>query len=805
MNTPSCSSNSGPDPVCETPPRDASSSGVEALLEGQRKVLELITFGSSPAISLSELLRVIETQAPEMQCAIHRLDEDGLLLWHVAAPSLPDEMIRAFNGGSIGPQAHSSGTAALRQEPVFVEDVKTDVLWNGYSEWVLKHGFQASWASPIFDSKSQILGTFTAYYRNPMLPTAQHRKLAEMAIHIAAIAIGKQKQDAALRHSEARLAAAQAQALIGSWELDFVEHKATWSAEMYRLMGRDPKDGPIMMPGFLAYVHPKDRAGLSQQYAAAVETGDVKYFEFRGNPELNNFTTFEAISQNFKNDAGKVVAMIGTIQDITVRRKNEASLREKKWRLSQAQSIGRIGDWHYDVVTGEIVWSDVLYELFERDPKLGPPGFVENMAYYFPEDSERLQNLVARAVEYGEEFECDLHIRLSNGREAWHHTIARVEKDESGKVIGLYGIAQDINERKRYEASRREKERRLSEAQSIGRIGDWRFNILTGEVEWSGVLYELFERDPKLGPPDFVETMAYYFPEDSERLQYLVARAVEYGEDFECDLHIRLSNGREAWHHAIARVEKNESGKVIGLYGIEQDINERKRYEADVQKSEDQLRALLARLQRVQEEERTRVSREIHDDLGQLLTGLKMDVRWIERKLSELPGSRIVNVIMDRAVAASELTDTTISTVQKIAAELRPGALDRLGLAAALSQRARRFEARTDISCKLLIEESGAPLPLGVSDELFYICQEALTNVTRHSQATNVEIHLHTDATKAVLDVIDNGIGMSAAKVSESSSLGLLGMRERARQFGGAIEILHNEPQGTRVVATIPL
>ena len=677
MNTPSCSSNSGPDPVCETPPRDASSSGVEALLEGQRKVLELITFGSSPAISLSELLRVIETQAPEMQCAIHRLDEDGLLLWHVAAPSLPDEMIRAFNGGSIGPQAHSSGTAALRQEPVFVEDVKTDVLWNGYSEWVLKHGFQASWASPIFDSKSQILGTFTAYYRNPMLPTAQHRKLAEMAIHIAAIAIGKQKQDAALRHSEARLAAAQAQALIGSWELDFVEHKATWSAEMYRLMGRDPKDGPIMMPGFLAYVHPKDRAGLSQQYAAAVETGDVKYFEFRGNPELNNFTTFEAISQNFKNDAGKVVAMIGTIQDITVRRKNEASLREKKWRLSQAQSIGRIGDWHYDVVTGEIVWSDVLYELFERDPKLGPPGFVENMAYYFPEDSERLQNLVARAVEYGEEFECDLHIRLSNGREAWHHTIARVEKDESGKVIGLYGI--------------------------------------------------------------------------------------------------------------------------------EQDINERKRYEADVQKSEDQLRALLARLQRVQEEERTRVSREIHDDLGQLLTGLKMDVRWIERKLSELPGSRIVNVIMDRAVAASELTDTTISTVQKIAAELRPGALDRLGLAAALSQRARRFEARTDISCKLLIEESGAPLPLGVSDELFYICQEALTNVTRHSQATNVEIHLHTDATKAVLDVIDNGIGMSAAKVSESSSLGLLGMRERARQFGGAIEILHNEPQGTRVVATIPL
>ena len=79
-----------------------------------------------------------------------------------------------------------------------------------------------------------------------------------------------------------------------------------------------------------------------------------------------------------------------------------------------------------------------MYELFERDPKLGPPGFVENMAYYFPEDSERLQNLVARAVEYGEEFECDLHIRLSNGREAWHHTIARVEKDESGKVIGLY-------------------------------------------------------------------------------------------------------------------------------------------------------------------------------------------------------------------------------------------------------------------------------------------------------------------------------------------------------------------------------
>lgn len=237
---------------------------------------------------------------------------------------------------------------------------------------------------------------------------------------------------------------------------------------------------------------------------------------------------------------------------------------------------------------------------------------------------------------------------------------------------------------------------------------------------------------------------------------------------------------------------------------LERELVERKRAEEALKTSRGQLRALVARLQRTREEERIRVSREIHDELGQLLTSLKMDTRWLERKLSEPGVPPAFNPLLDRAVEASELANTAIATVQKIASQLRPTTLEKLGLGPALDDEARRFQERSGVQCRVVAQETLPMLSPEVGNQLFYICREALTNVARHAQSTSVEIYLRTDVAAIVLEVHDNGVGMSEAALNSPHSLGLTGMRERAVQCGGTASFTANDPQGTRVTVRVP-
>jgi PAS domain S-box-containing protein len=235
------------------------------------------------------------------------------------------------------------------------------------------------------------------------------------------------------------------------------------------------------------------------------------------------------------------------------------------------------------------------------------------------------------------------------------------------------------------------------------------------------------------------------------------------------------------------------------------DITIRKQAEDALKTSHAQLRALLARLQTVREDEATRIAREIHDELGQQLTGLKMDLIWTARKLSELPGSSAVNVILQRFSDTPKMVDAITTSVQVIAAELRPVVLDKLGLGTALQYEARRLHERTSISCQVRLPEKEQEMPPELSTALFRIFQECLTNITRHAQASEVKVELKTVDGWVTLCVQDNGRGITAAELAGPVSLGLLGMKERAALLGGKITITRDDAQGTVVTASIPI
>lgn len=223
-----------------------------------------------------------------------------------------------------------------------------------------------------------------------------------------------------------------------------------------------------------------------------------------------------------------------------------------------------------------------------------------------------------------------------------------------------------------------------------------------------------------------------------------------------------------------------------------------------LQKANAQLRALSARMQSVREEEATRIAREIHDELGQRLTGLKMDLLWTERKLGELAGSAAINALLDRVVGATELVDGITTAVQEIATELRPGVLDELGLGSALQSETRRFQKRSGVHCETRLQANEPILSPELSTALFRIFQECLTNIGRHSEASKAEVELKMENGWVTMRVQDNGRGITEAQLANPKSLGLVGMKERAALLGGEIIFERALGHGTMVTTRIP-
>lgn len=232
-----------------------------------------------------------------------------------------------------------------------------------------------------------------------------------------------------------------------------------------------------------------------------------------------------------------------------------------------------------------------------------------------------------------------------------------------------------------------------------------------------------------------------------------------------------------------------------------QDRIAHRRAEEQLRESHEQLRALSVYLQSVREEERTRIAREVHDELGQALTGCKLDIAWITNKLP-----RDQRALADKARALTAHIDSTIQMVRRIATELRPGVLDHLGLGAALEWQANEFQNRTGIKCDVHANLGDIALPPDINTTLFRIFQETLTNVIRHAGATRVSVYLKQEGRDIILEVRDNGRGISRGEMQNSRSLGLLGMRERAALLGGGFKIGRTAGgKGTLVNVTIPL
>jgi signal transduction histidine kinase len=240
------------------------------------------------------------------------------------------------------------------------------------------------------------------------------------------------------------------------------------------------------------------------------------------------------------------------------------------------------------------------------------------------------------------------------------------------------------------------------------------------------------------------------------------------------------------------------------------DISDRKQAKEELKISHQQLRALATRLQQIREEERAMIAREIHDEMGGGLTGLKMDLSWLLRKVGDAdPGEERV-ALMDKIQTANALIDQMIHVVRRISTDLRPSILDDLGLIAALEWQLSELTSRTEIPHEFATTCEYVNMEEDTAVAVFRIFQEALTNIVRHSRATKVVVDLREGERSLfgdesfVLEIRDNGRGITEEEILNLESLGLLGMKERVLAFGGELSIRGESGGGTVLVLKIP-
>jgi PAS domain S-box-containing protein len=627
--------------------------------------------------------------------------------------------------------------------------------------------------------------------------------------HVNAIVVNsrditdRKQVEQALRQSEERVNLAAESSNTGLWDWDLRRDRVYYSPQYKRQLGYDPDEMGDRVEEWESRLHPEDRARARERVDDYLREPVGTYEnEFRLRHRDGSYRWIVSRGSVLLGADGRPDRMLGAHVDITERKAAEERLRVSEGRLRSALEIADLGTLDWDVRHGTVRGSAEMARIYGLPPGDFDGTYEELLARIHPEDRETVRDLITDAMAKRGNAAFDCRIVRPDGRVRWLASRAHTFSDDHGVVTRMVGVIMDITERKAVEERLRVNERRLTLALDIAQLASWDWNVKTDEIRFS----PQFERMLGVAPGTFRGTyrnfIARVHPDDRGPLQAHLRRAVAERRTYDAECRLVQPDGSIRWIFGRGQFCDDEDG-TVRVVGINIDITERKLTEIALRASREQLRALSARLQAALEEERTRIAREIHDGLGQALTALKMDLSWLRARL-ERSRSAATRHLHKRTEAMMQLVDATVQGVRRTATDLRPVVLDDLGLQAAVEWQAREFEARTGIRCEVAVETAVACPDRDVATALFRIAQEALTNVARHARANRVCVTLASDADGLRLAVADDGRGITEAEHSGSRSLGLLGMRERARLFGGRIDIAGSPDGGTTITAVIP-
>ena len=485
------------------------------------------------------------------------------------------------------------------------------------------------------------------------------------------------------------------------------------------------------------------------------------------------------------------------VRDITDRKQRETLLRESEERLMLAFAGAQEGVWDWNLETGAVVYSPRWKQMLGYSEDEIEPNISSWERLLHPGDWDRARAL-NDAVERGQQtYEGEFRLRHKEGH--YITVLTRglpIRRASDGVVVRIVGTHLDMTERKRTELALRESEERLALAFAGAQEGIWDWDLETNAVVYSSRWKQMLGYDDDEIEPHISAWERLVHPEDraaADRAHESVSRGQP---TYEAEFRLRHKDGH--YVHVLSRgfpVRRDPGGPVIRIVGTHFDLTDRKKREAERLRSE-----LLSRLVFVQEDERRRIAREMHDQFGEQLTALSLRIGRLKEACSEQPE------LLRHAEALESIAHRLDHDVDHLVWELRPTALDDLGLRAALSNHLQAWSLRTSIAADLhtsgLLDER---LPREVETVLYRIAQEALNNVAKHAHATRVELLLERRSDNVLLIVEDNGVGFEPAdKESHAGGFGLVGMQERAAVVGALLQVDSTPGKGTTVLVRMP-
>lgn len=648
-----------------------------------------------------------------------------------------------------------------------------------------------------------------------------------------------------LTAEKARLVAAQAVAKVGSWEMDLSTLAVVWSDETHRIFETDPRHFAPTHPRFLELVHPADRALVDEAFVKSLSSRSTCAVEHQILLPRGRTKIVEERWQVFRDDHGQPTHAVGTSQDITEHKQAEQMLRisEGRYRtlfeyspdgilisdsagcyldanVSICRMLGYARDELLHLKNTDIV---VQEEIAESEPALnvvragaGYPGEctlrrkdgstfpVEILATQMPDGNMLgvIRNITVQMAQkreivrlsrlYAALGQVSKAIVTTRSREALLETVCRVLVESGGFRMAWIGSIEAETRRVTPVAQWGDTTNYLSQIQIFA----------DNRPEGQGPAGRSIREGKYAVTNDFLHDLgAQPWREPADRAGFRAAAAfpIREGGAVCGTMMVYTEEAGMFQDKEIALLENAAHDVSFGLDNLNREFA-RQQAEGELRIAEGQLHALVNRLHTVREEEAKRIARELHDDLGQKLTVLNMELTNLGGSFPDAPVNHQQQIERMHGVV-----DETIEVVQRISGELRLGQLDMLGLTSAIDWHLKEFARRSGIPCRITRLDETQNLPDAKSTAVFRILQEALTNIARHAGASEILVGLHAESNELTLMVHDNGRGITASELSDRKSFGLLGMRERALIVGGTITISGDPGAGTTVFVRIPL
>jgi PAS domain S-box-containing protein len=567
-----------------------------------------------------------------------------------------------------------------------------------------------------------------------------------------------------------------------------IQRNLGYSDEEIKQMGNQVL--PLLMPkedfeSYLKNTYPR-YASLKDK---EILTHELRMRHKDGN--LHWFSTKESIF--LRKPDGTPKQIFGLSHDITQRKQTELILQENIFSLSEAQRIAKMGNWTY-YMDGKLKWSENMHLIYGLPSIVTDPSSDFFFQLLHPDDRGKMQQWMQNCMAGHHPGEYEFRCILPDGSIHYYYGSGEMICDNENKPVYLQGVVQDITEQKMAQEKLAKSEELFSgvfhaspAAILITRIANGR--IIDANESFLS-MFE-FSRDEVIDHTSLELNMLT--PDERAKL---IQKQLETGGLTNHELLSRTKSGKHIYLLFSSKqlLINDESCHLTTLI----DITDRKRAEEEIKNANEQLRQLTAYLQSVREEERKRISREIHDELGQQLTAIKMDLAWLDKKITDTTfKSKLKNSIT--------LLDESNLSIRKILNELRMGVLEHQGLADALDWMLQQFKANTGILVSFIYDKQIDQVNESVAACVFRVCQEALTNITRYAKAKKVKASLMQSGYTLQFIIEDDGIGFDESQIKMKTSFGILGMKERVKALKGTFDLLTATGKGTKIIISLPL